>query len=71
PGRPDRQVQIIDARDLAEWIIRMLEAQQTGIYNATGPEKLLTMQHILETCKSVSGSNARFTWLNDTFLLEA
>jgi 2'-hydroxyisoflavone reductase len=70
PGRPDRHVQIIDARDLAEWIIRMLEAQQTGTYNATGPEKQLTMQHILETCKSVSGSNARFTWLNDTFLLE-
>jgi 2'-hydroxyisoflavone reductase len=71
PGRPDRHVQIIDARDLAEWIIRMLEAQQTGTYNATGPEKQLTMQQILETCKSVSGSNARFTWLNDTFLLEA
>ena len=71
PGRPDRQVQIIDARDLAEWIIRMLETQQTGTYNATGPEKQLTMQQILETCKRVSGSNARFTWLTDTFLLQA
>jgi 2'-hydroxyisoflavone reductase len=71
PGRPDRQVQIIDVRDLAEWIIRMLEAQQTGIYNATGPEKQLNMQQILETCKNISGSNAHFTWLNDAFLLEA
>jgi 2'-hydroxyisoflavone reductase len=71
PGRPERQVQIIDARDLAEWIIRMLEAKQTGTYNATGPDKQLTMQDMLETCKEVSGSNARFTWLNDTFLLEA
>ena len=71
PGRPDRQVQIIDARDLAEWIIRMLEAQQTGTYNATSPEKQLNMQQILGTCKSVTGSNAHFTWLNDTFLLEA
>ncbi len=71
PGRPDRQVQLIDARDLAEWTIRMLEMKQTGTYNATGPEKQLTMQHILETCQSVSASNAYFTWLNDTFLLEA
>lgn len=37
PGRPDAPVQIIDVRDLAEWTIRMIENQQIGIYNATGP----------------------------------
>lgn len=71
PGRPGRQVQIIDARDLAEWIIRMIEVQQTGIYNGVGPQEPLTMQQLLETCKSVSSSHANFTWLSDTFLLEA
>ena len=28
------------------------------------------MQRLLETCKTVTGSNATFTWLTDTFLLE-
>ncbi len=71
PGRPDSRVQIIDARDLSEWIIRMVETRQTGTYNAVGPEQPITMQEILETCKRVSGSNAHFTWINESFLLEA
>ena len=37
PGTPSDPVQIIDARDLAEWTIRMAESGNTGIYNATGP----------------------------------
>ncbi len=42
PGRPDRTVQIIDARDLAEWTLKMVEACKTGIYNATEPDYTLT-----------------------------
>jgi 2'-hydroxyisoflavone reductase len=74
PGRPDSLVQIIDARDLSEWIIHMVETCQTGTYNAVGPEQPITMQELLETCKrvsSVSGSNAHFTWIDEDFLLEA
>src|SRR5215475_10244114 len=37
PGDPKDPVQIIDARDLAEWTIRMVEQRATGAYNATGP----------------------------------
>src|SRR4030095_10387984 len=35
PGAPDRAVQFIDARDLAEWTIHMLERKGTGVYNVT------------------------------------
>jgi 2'-hydroxyisoflavone reductase len=69
PGRPERRSQFIDARDLAEWIIRMVEAGNTGIYNATGPEHPLTMRQILNECKAVSGSDATFTWVDEAFLL--
>jgi 2'-hydroxyisoflavone reductase len=68
PGSPDRHVQFIDARDLAEWIMRMIETNQTGTYNACGLPGTLTMKSLLEGCKSVSGSNANFTWVNDEFL---
>ncbi|MBX9686965.1 MAG: NAD-dependent epimerase/dehydratase family protein [Candidatus Obscuribacterales bacterium] len=37
PGRAERPVQFIDVRDLAEWIIRLLEADLLGIYHVTGP----------------------------------
>jgi 2'-hydroxyisoflavone reductase len=68
PGRPERVIQFIDVRDLAEWMIRMVEEKQTGIYNATGPTPPVTMAQLLETSKQASGSNARFTWVSEEFL---
>jgi len=70
PGDPQMPVQIIDARDLAEWNIRLIEDQVTGVFNATGPEKLLTMQTILETCQKVANVPAEFIWASEEFLLE-
>ena len=71
PGRPERPVQFIDARDLAEWIIRLAEAGESGVFNATGPDYTLTMKDLLEECRAVSGSDASFTWVSEKFLAEA
>ena len=68
PGSPDQHVQLIDARDEAEWILRMASAREVGLMNATGPAHPLTMGEVLETCKAVTNSRARFTWVNDAFL---
>ena len=68
PGEPNDPVQIIDGRDLAEWTIRMVEKGQTGIYNATGPDKPLTMKGMLDGIKEALKSNATFTWANAEFL---
>lgn len=70
PGNPAAPVQFIDVRDLTEWIVRMCEAGRTGTYNATGPAALLTMQRFLQTCKDVTHSDARFTWLSEPFVIE-
>lgn len=70
PGRPERPVQIIDARDLAEWNMRMVEAGVTGIYNASGPATPLTMEAMLEGCRAAAGHPARLTWVSEPFLLE-
>ena len=69
-GTPDQPIQVIDARDLAEWTVKMLEAGETGAYNATGPDYTLTLGKILETGREVSGSEARLCWVSDTFLRE-
>src|SRR5437764_2691941 len=42
PGERDDPVQLIDARDLAEWTIRMVENGEPAVYNATAPAKELT-----------------------------
>jgi 2'-hydroxyisoflavone reductase len=69
PGRPEHPTQFIDVRDLADWIIHLAEAGQMGIYHATGPQNLLSIGDLLEACRQVSGSDARFTWLSEEFLL--
>jgi nucleoside-diphosphate-sugar epimerase len=70
PGSPDDPVQFIDARDLAEWTIRMVENRETGIYNATGPAKPLGVGGMLDGIKSALKSNARFTWVTEDFLTQ-
>ena len=70
PGNPDAPVQIVDVRDLAEWIIRAVENGLSGPYNATGPEQTLTMSQVLHTCEAVSNSEASFIWVSDAFLQE-
>src|SRR5437667_1586232 len=71
PGRPERPIQFIDARDLADFCVRLSEAQRTGTFNALGPRSLLTMQQFLETCRSAVGCNVRFNWISDEELIAA
>jgi 2'-hydroxyisoflavone reductase len=70
PGPGEQPVQFIDARDLSEWIVRIVETRKTGVYNAKSSDYTLTMRHLLEECKVVSRSNAHFVWLSEEFLLQ-
>jgi 2'-hydroxyisoflavone reductase len=70
PGRPDRYVQFIDVRDLAEWTVRMIERKEKGVYNANGLPNNLTMERVLEESKMVSASDASFTWVSEDFLMQ-
>lgn len=71
PGLPETPIQVIDVRDLAEWIIAQVEARRTGIFNATGPQQALEFGELLQTCKSVSGSTAELTWSMKPLLAQA
>jgi 2'-hydroxyisoflavone reductase len=70
PGDPKDPVQFIDARDLAEWTIRMAENRETGVYNATGPAKPLGIGGMLDQIKTAESSNAAFIWVNEEFLTQ-
>ncbi len=72
PGKPTDPVQFIDARDLGEWTIRVVEQGTLGTYNATGPRSPLSVAEMLYGIRAVtSGSNEiRFTWADWKFLAE-
>ncbi|MCW0002274.1 NAD-dependent epimerase/dehydratase family protein [Pararhizobium sp. YC-54] len=67
PGRMMDAVQYVDVRDLTEWMIRMIEAAATGIYNVAGPRTPISMVEFLTQLQaSVGGSKpVHFTWIDD------
>ncbi|MCP3136360.1 NAD-dependent epimerase/dehydratase family protein [Pyxidicoccus xibeiensis] len=68
PGDGQDPTQFIDARDLAAFIILNVERNTAGVFNATGPSQPVLMKHLLDTCKTATGSDARFTWVDTAFL---
>ncbi len=55
PARPAQPVQWIDARDLAAWMVRMLEAGTGGDFNATGPATPVTLGEFLPRVAAAAG----------------
>ncbi len=72
PGSGDAPIQIIDARDLSQWAIRMAEDGTTGTFNATGPRSTLTMAGQLHGIRGAlpGDLDVRFTWVPADFLAE-
>jgi 2'-hydroxyisoflavone reductase len=70
PEPPDAPVQVIDARDLAGWILDLAERRVSGVFNAAGPEQPMTMEAFLERCAGGVGSEVRLVWTPPETLLE-
>lgn len=68
PGDGTDPVQIIDARDLSEWMVRLAEMGTTGTYNALGPRTPRLFSELLHGIKAVTTSDATFTWVDTDFL---
>jgi 2'-hydroxyisoflavone reductase len=68
PGDGTTPTQWIDGRDLGAWIVRMIEQNATGTYNALGPDRRVTMKELLDTCNTSFGNKAQLTWVPWTFL---
>src|SRR5262249_8991732 len=67
PGEPADPIQIIDVRDLADWIIHCLEHRVVGVFNATRPEKELSMKAMVESTRNAVGSDVSLFWVaNDS-----
>lgn len=68
PPNRERQVQFIDVRDLADWILHLVENGEPGTYHASGPTKRLTMDEFLESCRMELNPEVEFVWAGLEFL---
>lgn len=70
PGTPDRPIQPVDVRDLAEFTAHSISGEITGTYNITAPEQGETFGGMLKACADATQSQAQFVWVPDLDLLD-
>jgi len=68
PGDGSDHVQVIDARDLAEWIVRVAEQWSYGVFNATGPAHPLTMREFVGLVDEGVHAKPNLVWVSTDFL---
>jgi 2'-hydroxyisoflavone reductase len=69
PGDPAEPMQLVDARDLAAFLLDCGEHRTGGTFNATGPRGSATFGSWLTDCVEETGSGATLTWVDDDVLL--
>jgi len=68
PGERIDLMQVIDVRDLAEWIVDASESRLAGVYDGIGPAT--PMLELLTEAAAGVEAECSFTWVNQTFLIE-
>ncbi len=71
PGDGSDSFQLIDARDLTGWMVRMAENGESGTYNAVGPDRPTTVAQALgEMRDAVASEGTELHWADTDFLLD-
>jgi 2'-hydroxyisoflavone reductase len=69
PAPPQGYVQFVDARDLAEFMVKVIEDGRSGIYDVTSPPKTTTMEQLVTTARDALASDSKIVWMDDAFLV--
>lgn len=56
PGDPQQPIQVIDSRDLAALVVRLLADDRPGAFTAVGPAEPVTLGGLIQTCARVAGT---------------
>jgi 2'-hydroxyisoflavone reductase len=70
PQRPDQPVQLVHARDQADFLLAMLASGTDGVFNTVGPDDPMTFQDVIGACAAAAGVSAEVVWAPDKFLRE-
>jgi 2'-hydroxyisoflavone reductase len=69
PGDGSDPGQVMDARDLAAFLVKTIEDGAFGTFNATGPATTMTMKDLLGACATAAGAGAGTpVWVDTRFL---
>ena len=74
PAPPERPIQLIDARDLAQWMVSLAERDVAGTYNAISPPRRFTMGALVDalaTHGASDGTTPEPVWIDDEVLRNA
>jgi 2'-hydroxyisoflavone reductase len=71
PDALEQTMAVVDARDLASWLVTMAEQGRSGAVNATGPAGMTTLGGLLDVCREVTGSDAEWVPVPEADLLAA
>ena len=71
PGRAESPIQVVDARDQADWTIGLAEQQQAGYYNSASPTPPFGFGDLLDaTVRAVGPDGTQLTWADPAWLVE-
>lgn len=56
PADPAQPVQVVDSRDVAHLVVRLLADDRPGAFHAVGPATPVTLGGLIETCARVAGT---------------
>lgn len=65
PGHADDPMQLIDVRDLAEFMVHVLETNQRGVFNVAGPREPLTARHFYERAAAAIDAKVKYVYVDD------
>ncbi len=71
PGPPDRPLQYIDGRDLANWLVGAAELGLGGVYNTVSRAGHTTMGELVRVACTVTGGRAEPVWVSPEALESA
>jgi 2'-hydroxyisoflavone reductase len=68
PGRPDRHIQPVDVRDVADFLLDRTASGASGSYNVAPPPDRDTYGDLLQSCIDVTGGRAEAVWVDEQWL---
>jgi 2'-hydroxyisoflavone reductase len=70
PNRPDQPMQVVHARDQADFVVKASVEKLHGQFNSVGPTEPLTLAGMLEACAAAAGtaSDVSIEWVDEAFL---
>ena len=71
PGMRSDPVQLVDVRDLTDFLFRLVETGTGGTYNVVGPASPMTMEEFVHGVRACTGAPVSWVWADDHGWLEA